>query len=164
MMSNAIENKTFGDRLRLLRSERNFNQAGFGELLGELMGTKRVSSSAVGAYERNEREPTYELLKAMANYFNVSLDYLLCNSDEKLTADDFAKQDTYELKDLLSKYTITLNGSELSESQKQRLQDIAATLLFQRARRIDLLEFTHCPPSCSTASPQLQICLYESEY
>lgn len=132
LMLNELENRTFGDRLRQLRSERNFNQASFGELLGEIMGTKRVSSSAIGAYERNEREPTYELLKAIANYFNVSLDYLLCNSDEKLRVDEFVKQDTYELQELLSKYKITLNGSELSPPQKQRLMDIAATLLLSQ--------------------------------
>lgn len=45
---------TFGDRLRTLRTEKNLNQAGFGELLGEIMNTKRVSSSAIGAYERND--------------------------------------------------------------------------------------------------------------
>lgn len=124
-----LHEATFGDRFRRLRAEHNFNQAGFGELLGELMGTKRVSSSAIGAYERNEREPTYEMLKTIANYFNVSLDYLLCNSDEKLRVEDFIKQDSYELSDLLTKYKVTLNSKELSQSQIQRILDISATIL-----------------------------------
>lgn len=123
------DNSTFGDRLKALRSEKNLNQASFGELLGEIMGTKRVSSSAIGAYERNEREPTYEMLKTMANHFNVSIDYLLCNSDEKLTVENFIKQDTYELQELLTKYKVNLNNHELDKFQIQRILDIAATLL-----------------------------------
>lgn len=128
-MNHVNKPETFGDRLRKLRSENNFNQASFGELLGELMGVKRVSSSAIGAYERNEREPTYDMLRTIANYFNVSLDYLLCNSDEKLRVEDFIKQDSYELSDLLTKYKITLSGEELSPNQIQRILDISTTIL-----------------------------------
>lgn len=128
-MNSSNKPETFGDRLRKLRSENNFNQASFGELLGELMGIKRVSSSAIGAYERNEREPTYEMLRTIANYFNVSLDYLLCNSDEKLRVEDFIKQDRYELSDLLTKYSITLSGEELSPAQVKRILDISTTIL-----------------------------------
>lgn len=120
---------TFGDRLRTLRVEKNLNQAGFGELLGEIMNTKRVSSSAIGAYERNEREPNYELLRVMANYFNVSIDYLLCNSEERLTVDNFIRKDTYELKEILTKYKITLSGNEIHANQAQRILDISTTLL-----------------------------------
>ena len=129
MMNHVNKPETFGDRLRKLRSENNFNQASFGELLGELMGVKRVSSSVIGAYERNEREPTYDMLRTIANYFNVSLDYLLCNSDEKLRVEDFIKQDSYELSDLLTKYKITLSGEELSPNQIQRILDISTTIL-----------------------------------
>lgn len=128
-MQSKTDLKTFGDRLRTLRTEKNLNQAGFGELLGEIMNTKRVSSSAIGAYERNEREPNYELLKVMANYFNVSIDYLLCNSEERLTVDNFIKKDSYELKEILSKYKITLSGTEISPDQTQRILDISTTLL-----------------------------------
>ena len=128
-MQNEDNNHTFGDRLRTLRSAKNLNQATFGEVLGELMGTKRVSSSAVGAYERNEREPTYEMLRTMARFFNVSIDYLMCTSDERLTVEEFIRQETYELHDLLTKYRVTLNGQEINNTQTQRILDISATLL-----------------------------------
>lgn len=125
---------TFGDRLRTLRVEKNLNQAAFGELLGELMGTKRVSSSAIGAYERNEREPTYGMLLTMANCFNVSLDYLLCNSDEKLTVEQFNAKRTFELSELLKMYRVELDGVELCEEQSKRLLDIAAVLILSDRR------------------------------
>lgn len=65
----------------------------------------------------------------MANYFNVSIDYLLCNSEERLTVDNFIKKDSYELKEILSKYKITLSGTEISPDQTQRILDISTTLL-----------------------------------
>lgn len=106
---------TFGERLRYLRNEKNFNQAEFGEILGDLMNSKRVSSSAVGAYERNEREPTYLMLSAISKYFGVSLDFLLCNSDERLTVDKFTKKSSYKLQELFEKYNIYLNGTFLDK-------------------------------------------------
>ncbi len=36
-----------------------------------------VAPSTAGNYIRGEREPDYETLKAIANYFQVSTDYLL---------------------------------------------------------------------------------------
>lgn len=121
---------TFGYRLRSLRIEKNLNQAEFGELLGEFQGTKRVSSSAVGAYERNEREPTFHLLTAIANYFGVSIDYLLCNSDERLRVEDFASQTSHELDYLLRRYEITLNDKVIGDEQKQRILDVATAILW----------------------------------
>lgn len=35
-----------------------------------------VSESTIGMYERNQREPAFEVLEAIADYFNVDMDYL----------------------------------------------------------------------------------------
>ena len=32
-------------------------------------------------YEKGERMPTYEVLLQIANYFDVSVDYLMCRTD-----------------------------------------------------------------------------------
>ena len=64
---------TFGDRLRELRRERGMQQRELGELYN-------LSSSAIGSYERNLREPTLELLLQLSEYFGVSVDYLLCRT------------------------------------------------------------------------------------
>lgn len=61
---------TFGDRLRDLRTEKKLNQ--------EDLATKfKISKSAVGMYERNQREPSLELLQSFAEYFEVTVDYLV---------------------------------------------------------------------------------------
>lgn len=43
----------------------------------ELAQILKISRSTVGMYEKGDREPDYETLEAIADYFNVSIDYLL---------------------------------------------------------------------------------------
>ena len=80
-----MNNDNFGERLKNLRLELDLLQSEFGEIIGERLGTKRISTSAVGSYERNEREPACFLLREFADFFGVSIDYLLCHSNERMT-------------------------------------------------------------------------------
>lgn len=84
---------TFGEKIKMLRIEKGITQ----EKLGNIIG---VSDRVIGYYESNNRFPKDDLiLKKIADYFNVSLDYLLGrteskefikNIDEKLKANDIA--------------------------------------------------------------------------
>ncbi|MCM1335384.1 MAG: helix-turn-helix transcriptional regulator [Bacteroides sp.] len=56
-------------RLRELRSSRKLSQQKLSEQLG-------ISKSSINMYERGEREPGIDLLEAIADFFNVDLDYL----------------------------------------------------------------------------------------
>lgn len=66
----------FGERLRLLRNEKNWSQLYLAKLL-------EISKSSINMYERGEREPGLETLEAIADVFNVDLDYLLGKSDTR---------------------------------------------------------------------------------
>lgn len=66
----------FSFRLRELRLLHGYSQAALSKKIG-------VSKSSVNMYERNEREPGIETLEAIADVFNVDLDYLLGKSDVK---------------------------------------------------------------------------------
>lgn len=63
-----------GNRIKLLREELGLKQE-------ELAKKMSVSPSSIGMYERNLREPNNELTLKFANFFNVSIDYLLGKSD-----------------------------------------------------------------------------------
>lgn len=65
---------TFADRLRALRSRKGWSQQ---RLADEL----RISKSSVNMYERGEREPGFETMEAIADTFNVDMDYLMGRSD-----------------------------------------------------------------------------------
>ncbi len=60
----------FGTQLKNLRVQRGLQQSQVGEAVG-------VSASAIGAYERGQREPTLSLLSALADFFAVPADVLL---------------------------------------------------------------------------------------
>lgn len=67
--SNDKSNDKFPERLRRLREEKRRSRVVVSELCG-------LDRGAVRCYERGERLPTLEALVALADYFEVSLDYL----------------------------------------------------------------------------------------
>jgi len=72
---------TFGKVFKSLRENRKMTQ-------GELAKALGISRSTVGMYEQGKREPDFETEEKIADFFNVSLDYLR-NGDEtpkKITA------------------------------------------------------------------------------
>jgi len=115
----------YGERLKQLRKDRDLKQSDLAAILG-------VSSSAIGSYERCERQPTYELLLKYAEFFKVSIDYMLCNSNEKLTVEAYRQLETLDLSDTLAKSSVTLDSVELSAADKKRVLDIATVLLFDK--------------------------------
>lgn len=64
----------FNERFKALRLSRDLSQS-------ELAKNLRISKSSVNMYERGEREPGLETLEAIADLFNVDMDYLLGKSD-----------------------------------------------------------------------------------
>lgn len=58
------------NRLKELRKEKGFNQ----EEVGDAIGVTKVS---ICCYENGNRFPSLESIIKLANYFNVSMDYLL---------------------------------------------------------------------------------------
>ena len=64
----------FGDRLRELRRSKSLSQKDLGEAIG-------VSKSSIAMYEQGNREPGIEMQEALADYFNVDVDYLLGRHD-----------------------------------------------------------------------------------
>lgn len=119
------QKNSFGDRLKNLRKEKTLKQSEFGKIFS-------LSPSAIGSYERNLREPAYSHLVAFADYFNVSIDFLLCRSDERITVDKYKLTDEYEYFDMLSTFNIKINDYFLTDDDKQRLCDIAVGLFWSK--------------------------------
>lgn len=105
---------TFGQRLKQLRCEHNLTQ-------DELAKSIKISKSSINMYERGEREPKFETLEAIADYFNVDMDYLLGRSNSRHLT---------EIKSLLSSLTTVFNNSikeigTLSGTTMKPITDIA---------------------------------------
>lgn len=63
-------------RLKDLRNERNISQL-------KLALDLNMNQNTISRYENMEREADYATLIRLADYFDVSLDYLLGRSDKK---------------------------------------------------------------------------------
>lgn len=71
-----MDSITLGERLRDLIKERGLDH----KEVAKILEIKRTTFSG---YVRNFREPNIKTLKALANYFNVTVDYLIGNSNER---------------------------------------------------------------------------------
>jgi len=69
-----------GARILQLRKDKKLSR----EKLGKLIDT---SGAIIGRYERNERTPSVEIARKMALALDVSLDYLVGNTDLKLDSE-----------------------------------------------------------------------------
>jgi len=64
-----MQNRNFSETLKILRKERAITQTKLAVVL-------KVSQKTIAHLENGYRNPGYELLITLADYFNVSLDYL----------------------------------------------------------------------------------------
>ncbi len=65
---------TFMNRIKQLREENHLAQTELGKILG-------VTSQAIGLYENEKRRLDTKDASKLADFFKVSLDYLMCKSD-----------------------------------------------------------------------------------
>lgn len=65
---------TFGDRLKYLRKYNRYTQ-------DELATRLFLDKSSISKYEHNKNIPENDVLTRMADLFEVSVDYLLCRTD-----------------------------------------------------------------------------------
>ena len=64
----------FPTRLKNLRLEKGCS-------LRDVSRCASVSKSSIEAYESGKRKPKYETLEALADFYNVSIDYILCRTN-----------------------------------------------------------------------------------
>lgn len=102
-----------GNRIKSLREEKGIKQ-------DELAKILLISPSAVGMYERDEREPNDEITLKLANFFDVTTDYLLGKTDIRYTGEI--------IDDTLNESMIGMSKKDyekLTETQKKQIRDFA---------------------------------------
>ena len=91
-----------GDRLKYLRNKKKLTQA-------EMAKKIDVARTTYAMYEQNKREPDNEILNRIADFYNVSTDYLLGRTDNPNPPNtDFNPLE--EINKLLKKYEIDQSG------------------------------------------------------
>lgn len=90
----------FSERLKNLRKQAHLTQVDVAKKLG-------ISQPAYASWERGAKRPTQDNLVKIAQVLNVSIDYLVGNSDEK-------KEDELDNVELLFR----MNSNGLTEEEK----------------------------------------------
>jgi transcriptional regulator with XRE-family HTH domain len=96
----------FGERLRTLREEKNLSQ----EELAEVFGLGKV---AISGYERGKRTPSFDILVGLADYFQVSTDFLLGRTDDRTPPENMDK-----VRENTRKLNAILAGMDPQEQEK----------------------------------------------
>ncbi len=107
---------TLGQRIRELREEKNITQ----EELGKIV---KVSKASFSKYEADTIEPSKDTIIALANFFNVSTDYLYGKTELRNPQEG---QDLFGLKQLgfnINDYTPP------TQKQKEQIKEIIETIL-----------------------------------
>lgn len=91
---------TFGNRLKQLRNEKELTGDEFGKLFN-------VTKSAISNWETRGRFPDEDMLKRLSNYFGVTLDYLLGESDDRLIENEVKSFTVKLVQELLNDKIIT---------------------------------------------------------
>ncbi|MDF2934652.1 MAG: transcriptional regulator, family [Paenibacillaceae bacterium] len=109
---------TCGDKIALLREKRGLTQEDLANKIG-------ISRASLSHYEKNRREPDYTTITKLADFFHVSVDYLLGRTSEPTQVTDMAIRDfseNLELSDeqLLEKFAFTIDGRKLTPEESRR--------------------------------------------
>lgn len=112
----------FQKRLKELRSERNLTQKTLAQNIG-------VSLSSIINYENGQRFPVAGVLSLMQQYFDVSREYLLGETDERRPAEKWDDPEAVQaIKDSLTDIFSTLEKAMRPISDEER-QHIFAVLV-----------------------------------
>ena len=109
----------FKNRFKKLRKENSLTQKELGKKL-------QLGESTISHYERGDREPSHNILIKIARFFNVSIDYLLGN--KKNRGNPPTKEENMEVKELLDRFNVQLEGEELTEQDKEAVIDVLRML------------------------------------
>ena len=102
----------FGKKLKLLRERNGLTQ--------EQLATKfNLLKSSISMYENGIRLPNVEIIKDFANYFNVSIDYLMDNENSNKKDEELKEQEI--LKKVLQKAGYMENDEDLTDEELKKL-------------------------------------------
>lgn len=110
----------FSERLKNLRKQAHFTQVDVAEKLG-------ISQPAYASWERGIKKPTQENLVKIAQILNVSIDYLVGNSDESVKKDEL---DNVEL-------LFRMNSKGLTDEEKAIFKKELIEFMEERKKAFD---------------------------
>ena len=127
----------FGTILKKLREDNNLSQ----EELGEIVG---VSDKTISSWEINRTEPKMEIIKLLASYFEVTIDYLI-NGDNNPHENEISLG--HKIKTLRKEKGLTqeelgkligVQKSAVAKYENNRVENIKRSTIFKLAEILEV--------------------------
>lgn len=110
----------------------------YGLTQNELSKSLKMSRSTIGMYEKGAREPDFETLELIADYFNVDTDYLLGRTDKTTVIPQSTT--IYNVNcETESERDLVLSYRKLNVQNKQKCSIYTTTLLTNQQMEEDLM-------------------------
>ena len=105
--------------LKLLRKQHNLSQKEIGNIF-------HASQNTVSQWENGTRKPSYDIIQEIADYFEVSVDYLLGRQEQLPELNSKDKREIQEILDdteqqLLSQDGLMFDGSPATDEDVQKI-------------------------------------------
>ena len=105
--------------LKLLRKQHNLSQKEIGNIF-------HASQNTVSQWENGTRKPSYDIIQEIADYFDVSVDYLLGRQEQLPELNSKDKREIQEILDdteqqLLSQDGLMFDGVPATEEDVQKI-------------------------------------------
>lgn len=113
----------FQNVLKSLRTSHGLTQ-------DELSKSLKISRSTIGMYEKGAREPDFETLELIADFFNVDTDYLLGRTDKTTFIPQSTTATLYNVHcETESERDLVLSYRKLNDQNKKKCSIYTTTLL-----------------------------------
>ncbi len=112
------------ENLRSIRKKKGYTQEDVAMHL-------KVTRGSYAKYERGERKPDPDMLIKLSEFFNVSIDYLVGNTNIPMTLAEvrFEKEVDYLSDDeLIEKYNFNLDGEPVTREQLKKALELIRAL------------------------------------
>jgi len=119
-----INKIAFGSKIIELRESKGLTRYELADIL-------KIEYPSLSKYETDARTPSPELIKKMAEYFEVSIDFFYNHLTPK------AEGNSKDLQKILAQHGLTFEGSPLTDEDKQAILDIAELQLYKRAKELN---------------------------
>lgn len=123
---------TLGRRLRMARKNKGYSQVYVCEATG-------INNKTISSYERDNSRPDIDTLAKLSELYEVSLDYLVTGKEEKEdksgVCNEVCSSDLSELRELLRKSDIALDGIPLTEEERRQIDAVLTALFWQSRQR-----------------------------
>ncbi|MFL2072787.1 helix-turn-helix domain-containing protein [Marinilactibacillus psychrotolerans] len=113
------------ERLKMLRKEKGLTQGDMAEIL-------EIARTTYANYEQGTREPDNRILNRLADFFIVSIDYLLGRDVPRWAT----PEDLVDLEEILKNNVhMAYGGEDLTDEDKQRVQEVLKIIFWDKLKK-----------------------------